>query len=904
MQQAKAQYKVSGKLQDTTLLSSVELAGVSLINAADSILVSYTRSDAQGNYLLEVPEKSKYLLMVSHPSFAIYVEEISIENTTTTLPDIILTTKLQMLETVFFTDEKAIMIKGDTTIYSADSFKVREFATVDELLKRLPGIEVSKTGKITAYGKDVQKMYVDGEEFFSDDPSVVAKTLQASSIDKVKVYDDRSEYAKNTGVDDGEQVKTINLTLKENAKNGYTGKLSGGYAPESFFTGYNNIQYFKNKQRIAAYLSGSNVGDLEFNFQDALDFGDIELSSGEDGISSMSVSDGLDGLNNSEGIPTAINGGASYMNKFFDNKLQTNLTYSIRNLSVEKINNGINRIIMPDTQFVNENRSNSLNRRFTHRIATVETIKFDSLTSLVVKGSLTIGGINNTSERESNARDIGGTLLNSSSINNTTISDNSAARVNALFNKRLKKQGRSFSIGAGYNTSKSNAEATLRSTNRLFAIDSLITFNQRKDNIVSSNSYLANATYTEPLIAQKLFLELNYSFERRENNNNNRTYDRDNGGEVFNSIFSNVYTFNYNNNTGGFNLSFKEKKLNANIGLAANQIQFEQINILMPELNRNYGNFNLFPKAGARYLINSNSSVSFRYVGSTTQPTMSQLQPLVVNTDPTNIVIGNDRLVQSFNNSFNLRYHTHSVIKKTYSFASLTYNQTSRPITQSQFIDASGIRTYQFVNTKSSNQVNGTLYYNKTLLNDLGIGLNISSTYATDYTINNGQTSQNNTFMIMPGLNADWHKDTTVSIRLNFRPNYFSSSSSLRTDVKNRFWTYTTNVTYTQLLPWNFEFTTSLDWNYRPQLDKNIQGNNVLIWNASISRNFLKNRSLNVGIMCHDILNQNIGFNYFQTGFNTTETSWNVVRQYFMLTAKWSFKNGTGSQSDAVKLSN
>ncbi len=271
---AQSTYEISGQLQDTIEHMFLEYTSVSLIHAEDSILATYTRSDLEGNFKMNVEKPGDYIIIVSHPSFATYLDKINIKDAKTNLGDIFIISKRNLLETVIISAQRAIMIKGDTIEYAADSFNVREFANVDELLKKLPGLEVNRDGSITAHGEKVQKMFVDGEEFFSDDPAVLAKTLKASSIDKVQVFNDKSENAKNTGIDDGETVKTINLTLKDDAKKGTMGRVGAGYAINDYYEGELVLQNFKGKRKLALFALGGNTNNTQLSWQDRMSMGE------------------------------------------------------------------------------------------------------------------------------------------------------------------------------------------------------------------------------------------------------------------------------------------------------------------------------------------------------------------------------------------------------------------------------------------------------------------------------------------------------------------------------------------------------------------------------------------------------------------------------------------------------
>jgi len=200
-----------------------------LISKKDSTLKAFVRTDEQGRFQLEMPTGSVFSLLVSYPKYADWFDDLQLPNSgSKDLGIISLNTKAYLLKEIVIRNTSPIRMKGDTTEYIADSFKVTPNADVQELLRKMPGIQVNAKGEITAQGEKVKKVYVDGEEFFSDDPAMVTKNLRADAISQVQVYDKKSDQAAFTGIDDGQREKTINLKLKESAKNGYFAKIEAG----------------------------------------------------------------------------------------------------------------------------------------------------------------------------------------------------------------------------------------------------------------------------------------------------------------------------------------------------------------------------------------------------------------------------------------------------------------------------------------------------------------------------------------------------------------------------------------------------------------------------------------------------------------------------------------------------
>src|SRR6185503_9387042 len=261
-----------GVLKDTSENRNLANTVISVLSKKDSVLVQFTRADKSGNFKLEGLRAGSYILLITHPYMGDYFDNIEVKaNEALDLGSVHLTPKSKLLSEVIVRSGSPIKIKGDTLIYTADSFKVRPGANVEELLRRLPGITVDKNGQITAMGERVKKVLVDGEEFFGSDPGIATKNLRADAVQEVQVFDKKSDQAAFTGIDDGVKDKTINLKMKKMA--GYFGKVElGGGLPDK----YDNsamVNLFRNKRKVAGYGIMSNTGQTNLDWQDAQNYG-------------------------------------------------------------------------------------------------------------------------------------------------------------------------------------------------------------------------------------------------------------------------------------------------------------------------------------------------------------------------------------------------------------------------------------------------------------------------------------------------------------------------------------------------------------------------------------------------------------------------------------------------------
>ena len=323
---------LKGTLKDTSENRVLANTVISVLNKKDSVLVKFTRADKDGNFKIQGLREGSYILMITHPYMGDYFDNIEVKaNTPTDIGNVHLTPKSKLLSEVIVKSGSPIKIKGDTLVYTADSFKVRPGANVEELLRRLPGITVDKNGQITAMGERVTKVLVDGEEFFGTDPGIATKNIRADAVQEVQVFDKKSDQAAFTGIDDGVKDKTINLKMKKMA--GHFGKVElGGGLPDK----YDNsamANFFKNKRKVAAYGIMSNTGQTNLDWQDAQNYGGAadNMMSGVSDDGGMYVMFGGGGDDNysggRNGIPQNWNAGFHYSDKYNSGKTSFNTGY-------------------------------------------------------------------------------------------------------------------------------------------------------------------------------------------------------------------------------------------------------------------------------------------------------------------------------------------------------------------------------------------------------------------------------------------------------------------------------------------------------------------------------------------------------------------------------------------------
>jgi len=386
---------IKGMITDTIEKKTLKNGAVLLLRKTDSILVSFTRTDQDGNFLLKNLPAGKFLIQISYPAYGDYVDEIELKDSLSQidLHQIMMTLKSQLLKAVIVTNNNTMHIKGDTTEYKADSFKVQANATVEDLLKKLPGIQVDKNGKITTQGQTVEKVLVDGEEFFGDDPTLVTKNLRADMVDKVQVFDKKSDQANFTGIDDGQKTKTINIKMKEDKKNGYFGKLAAGAATDGYHDSQLLFNKFKKKEKIALYGIVSNTGTA------GLGWGDQNTYGGGNGMLSVDASgniigqddiSGWDGNYSGSGYPLVQTGGIHYNNKMDNDKQSINLNYKILNLDVTGTTLTNSEYILPDSSYYQNQQQHFKNQILRNKLSGIYEFDIDSSSSIKLNADGTL----------------------------------------------------------------------------------------------------------------------------------------------------------------------------------------------------------------------------------------------------------------------------------------------------------------------------------------------------------------------------------------------------------------------------------------------------------------------------------------------------------------------------------
>ena len=897
---------VSGSVKDTIQNKAVQNAVVMLLTPVDSVLYKFARTDANGNYAFSNIKAGDYILMTTHPYFADFVDNISATENKTNAVAIALTSKSKLLQELIVKSGNPIRVKGDTTIYTADSFKVSANANVEELLKKLPGIQVDKNGKITAMGEQVTKVLVDGEEFFGDDPGMAVKNLRADAVKEVQVFDKKSEQAEFTGIDDGNTQKTINLKLKEDKKKGFFGKidLAGGLL-NRIDDRYNSnvmLSSFKGKRKVSGYFLTGNTG------QDGLSWEDREKYSGSDNFS-VSMDDNGDlsyqwtgGSNDDEpyvntqnGFIRNMNAGLQYSNKWND-KHNLNFTPQYNSQIYDNRQSRFSQAQYGDSILNDQSATNTHVNRYNYKNTATYEVKIDSNNTLKLTAKANFYHTESEEDRASTSTGNTGTLKNTANSKIKTENDKLSVYGGLLFKHRFKKPRRTISLNTDWNNLSTEGSNYLKSFNQAYYDGLPASFqniDQQRITDKNTTGIAARLVYTEPL-SKKYALEIAYelSYNKGKNNQLTYTYSPASGkyDEAVDSL-SNDFTQSIVINKPAMRISFSDKKIKFSFGSGFGFTKFDlRDNTLGKDYLRSFTNF--FPSANFNYTYKSQHNIRIGYNGNTTQPTINQLQPLRNNTDYFNQYIGNPQLKPSFSNQFNISHNTYNFLKDLFTYQSFNIRFISNSITNNRIIDLdSGKTVTQPINTKGNYSMSfwgGMGFKIKKIDTRLYFGPNLRYSKTAD--VFNSAVNYSKIFSGGLEVNLSKSKEKKYDFDISNGISYNNSRTS-QSSGSSDFFTNTLSLNAKVYLLKSMSISSDYIFYSQQKTQQQSKAINYQLWNARLEKTFKKDE-FTAYVLIRDILNQNQGINSSYDRNTFIQTTNDRLQRYWMIGFTWNFKNG------------
>nr|WP_226904869.1 TonB-dependent receptor [Pedobacter schmidteae] len=887
-------YSIKGSVTDTMATYKLVNTTITLLNQKDSTLVKYTRANAEGGFTLNNLSPGKFILLVTYPGYADYADNFVLDSLSPAkdFGPINLILKSTLLEGVIIKGKAAaITIKGDTTEFNAGSYNIQPNSKVEDLLKQLPGIQIDKDGKITAQGQKVNKVLVDGEEFFGDDPTLVTKNLRGDMVDKVQLYDKKSDQATFTGIDDGEKSKTINIMLKEDKKNGYFGKVEAGAGTDRFYEGQATVNVFKGKEKYAAYGSMGNTGSSIGN---NVSFENIDFTENGGMVMAMGSRDDLADGGGAGGIPVNKNGGLHYENKWKD-KYGINSNYKIGSVHTKGESTELSIKTLPDRVTTSNSDQQSDNFSFNQKLDGTFTMQLDSSSTLKVAVGGSLRSKNSTDKYNTSTQAEDGSYLNKGTRTTSSDGDDKGFNATAFWTKKLRKKGRTISVNLKQSFNQANSSGFLNSTNDFFKPDSTAKVDQYKTNNTFKSALDLNATYTEPL-SKTLSVILNYGLGVDNSSSDKKSFNKDAEGnyKILDREFSNNFDLDQLSNNGGLNFNYKKGKSVVNFGTMVTAVRFKQLDEYEGStLKRSFINWS--PRVSYSYNFSRSSFLRADYNGSTTQPSMEQIQPYRANTDPLYVISGNPNLKPAFSNTISVSYNSYKVFSGQNLWVNGSFGFTSNAITNSTFTDDKGVTTVQSINMSHKTPLNfQVMAAMGRKVKGVHLNLNASASGNYNYSISNNllSTSKSFNYLLGPGINQ--HEDK-YSFYISLSPGYNASNSSVRGIITNSdSWVANGNFDFMLRLPGKLELSTDGNYQYAGKSQSINQSLNRLIWNAAIRKKFLKSQNLSASLTGRDLLNQNSGFDRSAIDNTITQKTNTTIRRYFMLSLSWDFNKMGG----------
>ena len=889
-------------------------ASVRLLAAKDSAYVKGGATNEQGRFRINNVKSGKYILQATYVGYEPTYKNITVGADNLRVGEIVMNESSIMLkETTVIGVKTPIKVMEDTVEYNADTYKTQPNAVVEDLLKRMSGVEVSSDGKITAHGKEVTKILVDGKEFFSDDPTVASKNLPANMIDKLQVIDRKSDLARLTGVDDGEDETVINLTVKKGMKNGWFGTVDAGYGTDNRYKGIFNVNRFWNDNQITFLGNFNNVNEMGF----ADGGGNFRRFGGNNGINTSQAFGVNFNVGNKEIF--RVGGDVMYSHSDRDNIQTTKRQYlytdinSMANMDKLSRDNGHNIRASFRVQW-NPDSTNTFEFRPNFRA------NFNDSWSKETSATNTIGQGYTLDQTSQNLVNSNGTSYNFGG--------------SLVYNHKFKSRpGRSFSFQGRYQFSNvSEFERTLSiNRNKYSYIDSIdeediLDYAQYADNHTWNNMAQGRVTWTEPLgnVKNGHFLTFAYRAQYRWNNADKYTYSAP--SDVLNNIVLNYltddryshtnleelfYGYEFEPNDSLTNI-FRNEYFNQDIRVGYKKVSkaytLDAGLSLVPTMQKshNISNpdkdipeswvWNLAPFVRYRLKMSKSRSLNVNYMGRSSQPTMAQIQPVPDYSDPLNIVIGNPNLKPTFTHNVNVRFQDFNMEaqRSIMLMGFVRYNQNSI-VSNTTFDPETGGRITNYTNA------NGV--WNARLMNMISMPLrnkafsfsnHLFGFYSATVGSNNGNLNRSGSFMVGESFSFAWRPDY---FEFELRPFYNLQivRNTVQTASNRDVHTYggTFNATYNA----PFGLSVNSELSYSGTQGYSVGEPNQWLWNASIGYSFLKGKAATISLKAFDLLQQRENVRRNVTANYIDDTEYNSLTRYFMLNFTYKFNTfGAGEQ--------
>lgn len=960
--------RLTGAVVDSLTRKPLPEASVSVMAARDSSIVTFGITDGDGRFSFPKIAAGTYRIVVTYVGYRTRSRRVTVraDNPAANAGTIELVTQTRMLGEVAVQAEKApIAVRGDTIEFNADSFKTRPNAQVEDLFKKLPGVQVDRDGNVTAQGQSVTKVLVDGKPFFGNDPKMATRNLPADIIDKVQVFDQLSEQSAFSGVDDGNREKTINITTKRDKRKGTFGQQAIGAGPQPGqdmrYNGRVSVNRFDNGRQMSVLGMANNVNQQGFTAQDlglGNNFGGSGQGQGGGGgsnaVRSGGSGGGPGGASGSSGgssgsqvgsnaITTSWAGGFNYRDGL-GKKVDMVTSYNVSHTNTLTDQRSVRNNVLPttgatssgtraDSSFVRNQTNGSDNTNTNHRVNLRLDYRPDSLTTLRFIPNLSWLSSHFSNQSQSRTLTGEGVLTNTGQTDYNSVGNGFTGGNQVLLLRKFKKRGRTVSVNWNAAMNNQNSDGTnvsvnsfLRpnvplstsavstsavssttepnattATNGLFAQN----INQRNSQQTRSMTNTVTLSYTEPL-SMRQTLEFHYVLSNNHNTANRVVSDFNeatNQYDLLNSRLSNRFDNTFMTNRAGLTWQTRRLKYTYALGLDVQQALLRSTNLTRDtSFSRTYNN--LLPNALFTYNFAKNRTLRVIYRTRLNPPSVSQLQPVPNNINPLNIQLGNANLQPEYSHNLSVNFNRFEPSTFRNLFASLNASRTDNKIVNATIFTRSGAQTTQPVNTNGYYTLNGFLVVGQPVnVSGQKLNLNLTSnlTYNTGISFINNEPNRARNWLV--GQSAGVSSNFTDKLDLNLTAGltYQSAEYSLRPQQNTQFLNQTVTLDLFYQLPARFTFSTNVYYNHYGGSSA-VLNQSYALWNAQLSRQLFKQKQGELRFQVYDLLNQNRSIVRNVTDTYTEEVQSRVLNRYFLVSFVYNLRRfSPGSSPDQFR---
>ena len=869
--------RFSGRVVDSETYQPVPFATVRLLS--DSSLLVGGATDAEGKFRLTVaaPKNKSLLLHVSFIGYTAVYREVSpvADSHKNNLGDIPLAPEVIALdETVVVGQAPMAVTEEDTTVFSASAFRTPEGSMLEDLVKQLPGGEIDADGKLLIHGKEVKKILVDGKEFFSDDPKAALKNLPVEMVEKLKAYERKSDLARLTGIDDGEEEMILDLSVKKNMKLGWMENFMGGYGSKDRYELANTLNRFRDNSQLTIIGNLNNTNNQGFSEMQK----ESAVSSGN--------------LRTQKGLTTSRSLGINATYDWQRVKFRSNIQY-VGTDRLEDSRTTVDNFLRQDKSITQSTGRNRLKNDNLIANAFLEW-KMDSVTTLIFRPQYRTAANDrrNGSFQQGWGNDV---LLNEKESSGTNHNSSYNVTMMMQLSRKLSRMGRNIALKVDYGSNASSTDRKNLSTTHYFKNNTEKVQNQKIEDEIDGYNYRVQLVYVEPL-PWLHFLQFRYSYQYRANNSDHFVYNWDKYLDEFTPDYdeeaSNCFENQYSNHLFNVAVRTSRKKYNYNIGADFEPQKSVSHSVLKddPENQLERSVFNFSPTVNFRYKFSKRTRLQIVYRGKSRQPNIRDLQPVTDRTNPLNIRVGNPSLKPSYINTFTLNFNSYNMKRQRNMVATALVENTINSVTNQVTYDSeTGVRTTTPLNLNGNWRALGSFSLNTPFRNRSWI----FRTYSyLQYRNQNGYTTINKE---APVKSTVKHLTARQRLQLTYRTKqmeisaraellYNNSHNNVKeTRTETYDYRFGTEVQY--YLPWGMELYTDLTYFQRSGYGYEGYARENLMWNCQLSKAFLKRKQLLLRFKIYDMLRQDVSMIRTITATAIRDTDYNALGSYFMVHA-------------------